>query len=126
MPKICQLPTSPDAGNTSYPPVIDCELLGKLLNKTPATISADLCRAPHKIPPSYKPPGSKSPLWVTEDVVRWLRQYQHRGGDVAPVPALAKKNGPGKPRKAEQIEAAKNGVTVSELRRRKVEGARHA
>lgn len=122
MPKIHQVSTGNDADFLSFPPVIGCELLGVLLKKTPATISADLCRAPHKIPPSFKPPGSKSPLWVTDDVVQWLRQYQHRGGDVAPASPSnpSASHGRGKPRKAEQVEAARNGITVSELRRRKV------
>lgn len=82
-----------------FPPVIGVDLLSLLLDKTPQTIFADRSRAPHKIPPACVAPGSKSPRWVTTDVVAWLRQHQ----EAAPAqekPASARRVG--RPTKAEQ------------------------
>ena len=93
-----------------FPPVIGVDLLSLLLDKTPQTIFADRSRAPHKIPPACTPPGAKSPRWIVEDVVEWLRQHKE-----APAQAPAPVRKPGRPTKVEQV-----------FRRREVEAAAQA
>lgn len=96
-PSVVSLPAPLGA---DFPPVIGVDGLSALLDKSPATIFADRSRAPHKIPPACVAPGSKSPRWVTADVVAWLRQHQE-----AATPAPEKPAGPrrvGRPTKAEQ------------------------
>lgn len=94
-----------------FPPVIGVDLLSLLLDKTPQTIFADRSRAPHKIPPACVAPGSKSPRWVTADVVAWLRQHQEAAAPAQEKPASARRVG--RPTKAEQkrreAAAAKEG-----------------
>ena len=92
-----------------FPPIVGVDLLALLLDKAPATIFADRCRAPHKLPPACTPPGCKSPRWVVEDVTAWLRRYQE---GVAIVPDAPKRK-PGRPTKAEQMRQARQGSEVA-------------
>jgi hypothetical protein len=90
----------------AFPPVIGVELLSVLLDKTPATIFADRSRARHKLPPDCTPPGAKSPRWITEDVVAWLRQHQ-RPAVPAPAQQPQEKRRFGAPTKAERVHRAR-------------------
>lgn len=87
-----------------FPPVINVLQLAELLHKTPQSVLADRSRAPHRLPPSCEPPGTKSPLWLLDDVLAWLRQYR-QPATPAPAPAvLAPRRG--RPTKAEQARRA--------------------
>lgn len=84
--------------------------LSVLLKKSAPAIIADRSRAPHRVPPSCEPPGSKQPLWILEDVIAWLRSHQRATAPVtatpAPAPAaeLAPPRRRGRPTKREQLE----------------------
>ncbi len=95
---------TPTHTESSFPPVIGVDLLGLLLDKSPATIFADRCRAPHKIPPACTPPGAKSPRWVTEDVIAWLRSHQEAATAAPAKTEPARRSG--RPTKAEQMRRA--------------------
>ena len=82
------------------PPVLGISELSLLLKKSPAVILADRCRAPHRLPPSCEPPGTRQPLWLLEDVLAWLRQYQKQP---TPAPAPTRR---GRPTKREQLARA--------------------
>lgn len=84
-----------------FPPIVGVSELAALLGKTPATIFADRCRAPHKIPPACTPPGGKSPRWITADVIAWLRGYQEAPAQAPAKPARARRVG--RPTKAEAL-----------------------
>jgi len=113
----------------AFPPaqvVIDIDGLSQLLHKSPASIVADRSRAPHRVPPSCEPPGSRTPLWIMQDVLNWLRSYQRQA---VTAPAAAPSTKPantaddqaprrrrGRPTKAEQAAraaaAAQQGSTA--------------
>lgn len=59
----------------AQPQVVDLHGLAALLHRTPGTITSDRLRRPSSVPPAYLPPGSNRPLWIVEDVLRWLRQH---------------------------------------------------
>ncbi len=85
----------------TFPPVIGVGELAILLGKTPATVFADRCRAPHKIPPACTPPGAKAPRWIVADVIVWLRQHQESAAQSPPNPTGTR--GPGRPTKFESL-----------------------
>lgn len=92
-----------------YPPVLNVLQLAELIHKTPQSVLADRSRAPHRLPPSCEPPGTKSPLWLLTDVLDWLRHYQ-RVATPPPAPAapdVPRRRGPGRPTKAEQARRAR-------------------
>lgn len=96
-----------ESTSASFPPVINVLQLAELIHKTPQSILADRSRAPHRLPPSCNPPGTKSPLWLLEDVIGWLRQ--HREQPVAAPAATATtapRRGRGRPTKAEALARA--------------------
>lgn len=84
-----------------FPPVLNALDLARLLNKTPSAIFTDRSRAPYRLPPACSPPGTKSPLWLLDDVISWLRE--HREQPCATTPAPRRR---GRPTKAEQIARA--------------------
>jgi len=49
--------------------------LAALLHKAEATIYVDLSRAPHRLPPRLKLPGSARLIWLEETVHQWLLQH---------------------------------------------------
>ena len=79
--------------------------LSVLLKKSAPAIIADRSRAPHRVPPSCEPPGSKQPLWILEDVIAWLRTHQRPTtaptAPAAPPPPPRRR---GRPTKREQLE----------------------
>lgn len=50
--------------------------LAKILHRSPATVASEVTKAPHKLPPRLRLPGSKRVLWMAEDVKEWLREYR--------------------------------------------------
>lgn len=78
--------------------------LSVLLKKSAPAIIADRSRAPHRVPPSCEPPGSKQPLWILEDVIAWLRTHQRpTTAPTAPAAAPPPRRR-GRPTKREQLE----------------------
>lgn len=56
-------------------PVLNLDGLSQLLHRDRATIKADRCRAPERVPPAHKVPGAKEPLWLLDEVLAWLRSH---------------------------------------------------
>jgi predicted DNA-binding transcriptional regulator AlpA len=48
--------------------------LAELLRLSPETVKADARRAPEKLPPRFKRPGSNRLLWRQSDVDVWLKR----------------------------------------------------
>lgn len=101
--------TTTESTSASFPPVLNVLQLAELIHKTPQSVLADRSRAPHRLPPSCEPPGTKSPLWLFSDVIAWLAA--HRNQPVAaPTPVAEVGTGsaprPGRPTKAEQARRA--------------------
>ena len=92
-------------------PILDDSALGLLIKKTPAAIARDRVRAPWRVPPACTPPGTKKPLWILEDVLTWLRQYQ-----AARAAALQSGKRRGPPSTIEREAARAAGLTVPEWR----------
>ncbi|WP_049750240.1 hypothetical protein [Thiobacillus denitrificans] len=94
--------------DTGIPPVFGVSVLSELIQKSPASILADRSRAPHRVPPSCEPPGSRQPLWILADVLDWLRHYQRPSvpPPAATAPDTPRRRGPGRPPKAEQARRA--------------------
>lgn len=90
----------------TFPPVIGVDGLSVLLGKAPASILADRCRAPHRLPRACTPPGCKSPRWITADVLAWLAAFREPAVLVEKPVAVLRR--PGRPRKAEQVAARVN------------------
>lgn len=97
----------------AYPPIIGVSELSVLLRKSPASLLADRCRAPHLLPPDCTPPGSKQPLWLLQDVLEWLAQFRR---PAVPSPAALTHPRRGAPTKDESIRAKEAGLSVRDLR----------
>lgn len=76
------------------PVTVGVDGLSELLHRTPATILADRCRRPESLPPACVPPGTRQPIWITADVLKWLAQHSE------PMPASKL----GRPAKSKQME----------------------
>src|SRR5579875_3128482 len=69
----------------TYGPLLDLDELARVLHRDRETIKADRCRAPQRVPPAYKIPGTKEPLWLLDEVLEWLRQHpEHATAPVKP------------------------------------------
>lgn len=89
-------------------PVLNLDGLSQLLHRDRATIKADRCRAPDRVPPAHKAPGAKEPLWLLDEVLAWLRShpdFRRAAGSNSP------RRRPGRPRKTAMPRAAHKGVT---------------
>ncbi len=104
-----------------FPPILGVDHLSLLINTAPATIFADRCRAPEKVPPAFMPPGCKRPLWIFTDVIEWLRKHPEQPAAPSDVPQ-PKHLGRGRPTKAESVAARAAGLSVSEYRKQHREG----
>ncbi len=58
-----------------YPPIIGLDELSILLKRNRNVLVKDKSERPHTVPPAQKPKDTKNPLWVTEDVIAWLREH---------------------------------------------------
>lgn len=58
------------------PTTIDVKGLSELLHRKPSTILSDLSRHPERVPPSIKPEGTRTRIWLFEDVIAWLKERQ--------------------------------------------------
>ena len=61
---------------TNYPPIIGIEELSQLLKRSEGIIRKDRATdaRKHTLPPARKIHNTKNPLWITEDVIKWLRE----------------------------------------------------
>ena len=113
------------ASVAGFPPVFGADKLSLLIQRDVATIFADRSRAPHKIPPACLVPGTRSPVWLLDDVLRFIASYRE---PAAPIPhrcqVKSKAPSPGRPTKAEQHEAESLGITIRELHVRRAEEGR--
>lgn len=55
------------------PQVLTIDDLSALLHRSAKTIAAEVTKAPHKLPPRLRLPGSRKVLWLASDVEAWLR-----------------------------------------------------
>lgn len=69
---------------TTFSPTVDRDGLGQLIFKKSDTISMDRVRRPQTLPPACIPPGSQKPIWIVEDVINWLRQFQEKPQSTKP------------------------------------------
>lgn len=53
--------------------IIGIRELAVILHKSEASISADVTRAPHRLPPRIVIPGSRKVLWRLSTVEQWLK-----------------------------------------------------
>ena len=72
------------------------ELGARYLYKTEGTIWSDLARAPDRLPPPVRIPGTRKTLWLESEVIDWLQK--HSTGKAAPKR--------GRPTKRQQVERA--------------------
>ena len=95
------------------PTILGIEELARILRKKPTTITVDLCRSPHRLPPPCTPPGQREQVWLAEDVLSWLKSFrrQQPAAEAAP-PAPGR---PGRPTKAAQIAARRAAERAAAL-----------
>ena len=100
----------------AWPPVIGYAELSVLLGRTVGTLQADRIRRPESLPPASTPPGSRTPRWITADVLDWLRHYREQRTQPAAPVATTSPRRRGRPTNRDQIEreraaqASKGGV----------------
>lgn len=84
--------------NINFLPIIGIEELSVLLKRSKEVIKRDRCDPVRKytLPHAYRPEGTKNPLWVTEDVIAWLREHPEE-------PTSSAKKKLGAPTKAQRI-----------------------
>ncbi|HQR82990.1 hypothetical protein [Hydrogenophaga sp.] len=89
---------------TNYPPIIGIKELSLLLKRTEAVVKRDRSDKDrkHTLPTGKRINNTKNPLWVTEDVINWLRQQP----DDTDAPSDAPRR-MGAPTKRERIEKRK-------------------
>lgn len=63
---------------------LDIEELGKIIKRRPSSISSDLVRNPESLPPHFKAPGTRKPLWLPTTVESWLWE-QARKANALPI-----------------------------------------
>ena len=89
------------------------ELGSRFLYKTEGTIWADLCRAPARLPPPVRIPGTRKTLWLESTVVAWLHACQESTKATAPKR--------GRPTKREALERQRQ--TIEKARAAAVAGS---
>lgn len=95
------LPTGWAVSQSEFSPVLDLNDLARLLHRERNTLKADRCRAPGRVPPACKIPGTKDPLWILPDVLDWLRQHPESESGSHKV---------GRPNKVDQVRRQQEGV----------------
>lgn len=63
--------------DTAEPPTVTVDELARILQRSRHSIAGDVTKAPHKLPPRLRLPGSRKVLWLRSDVMEWLNE--HRG-----------------------------------------------
>lgn len=90
-----------------FPPIIGIEELSLLLKRCEAVIRKDRSNSErkHTLPGAFKPVGTKNPLWITEDVIAWLREHPEE--NTQPVKRM------GAPTKVERIAKRQRDATAA-------------
>lgn len=60
------------------PELLGFDELAELLHRSRSTIKKESSQAPWKLPPRIKLPGSRKPLWLKADVIKWLEQHREK------------------------------------------------
>ena len=60
--------------------IVDTKGLAGILKKSPKTIRYDLCRRPERLPPHFRLPHSRTPLWDVNTVRSWVREQAAKWG----------------------------------------------
>lgn len=55
---------------------VDINELAKILHRSPHTIATEVTKAPHKLPPRLRLPGSRKVLWLRADVDQWILSHR--------------------------------------------------
>lgn len=55
------------------------EDLANLLKRSVSTIRSDVTRRPQSLPPRLEVPGSRTILWLEQDVLDWLQSLRKGG-----------------------------------------------
>lgn len=50
--------------------------LAKMLHRAPSTVATEVTKAPHKLPPRLRLPGSRRVLFLKSDVEAWLNEHR--------------------------------------------------
>lgn len=57
---------------------IGIQELALLLKRSVSTVAAEVSKAPHKLPPRLRLPGSRKVLWLVSDVEKWINEHKHQ------------------------------------------------
>ena len=52
--------------------------VAKLLKRSPSTVATEVSKAPHKLPPRLRLPGSRKILWLRSDVEAWIHEHRQQ------------------------------------------------
>lgn len=55
--------------------VLDIQGLALLLKRSASTIASDMVRSPESVPPAFRLPNSRRPLWLRATVMRFLEHH---------------------------------------------------
>ena len=71
--------------------MLTVEQLALRIHKTPGTIRYDLSRHPERLPPAFRLPGSRKPLWHPKTVRQFLLDCAARHNALPKTPARKKR-----------------------------------
>jgi len=66
--------------NASASKTISIEQLAGILHRSVATLRSDMVRNPASLPPSFKCPGSRRPLWLAATVSAFVEDLARKAG----------------------------------------------
>ena len=64
--------------NSEAPKILKVEEVAAILRRSPKTVSKDMSANPERVPPPFRLPGSKTPLWYESGVYAWLEKVSGR------------------------------------------------
>lgn len=70
--------------------ILNCKEVAARLNKSEKTLSTEMVRRPTSLPPWFKLPQSKKPLWLESTVDQFVLDQARKAGAL-PTPAEVKK-----------------------------------
>lgn len=57
---------------------MDIDELAQVLRRKSASLASDLVRKPASVPPHFKVPGTRKPLWLPSTVDQWILDQARR------------------------------------------------